>query len=184
MMRFLSHLGLQLVDPRGRCNRTDFLYAAIAMFVLQTAFFGLLWRLTGEFDHVSVLPANMAFVWMGYAAVSRRLHDLGHSAWWMPAAIAAWLGCGFVLALLLMLAMGVERMFPGSPLFWIVFSCLLAPPFLAALWLHVTEGEQGSNRFGPPAVDDTAFEPAGAADTPEAPHQAGPADPRRIAAHA
>lgn len=183
-MRFLSHLGLQLVDPRGRCNRTDFLHAAIAMFLLQTAVFGLLWRLTGEFDHVSVLPANVAFVWMGYAAVSRRLHDLGHSAWWMPAAVAAWLGCGFVLALLLTLTMGAEQMFPGSPLFWVVFACLLAPPLLAALWLHVTEGQQGSNRFGPPSGDDTAFEPASAGDLAEAMPAAAANEPRRFAAHA
>lgn len=181
-MHVLPRVALHLLDPRGRCNRTDFLYAAIAIFALQVAFFGLLWQLTARFDHVTSLPANAAFVWMGCAAISRRLHDLGRSAWWMPASVGLWLASGFVLATLLTLILGPERMFPGAPAFWLVFGCLLAPPFAAALWLHLAVGEEGANRFGPPGLGDASFN-APADDTGN-PTKAGDPAGRRIAAHA
>lgn len=181
-MRVLPRLALHLFDPRGRSDRTEFLHAAIAIFLLQATLFLVLWKLSAELDHVSTLPANALFLWMGTAAVSRRLHDLGRSAWWMPISLLIWLAGGFVLATLLAAVIGPQRLFPGAPAFWVVFFCLLAPPFVVALWLHVCEGEAGPNRFGPASAREEAGQPHAEAALHDP--DGGTALPRRIAAHA
>ena len=153
-MQFAVEFTPHLVDPRGRSGRRDFLHVAITLFVLQLAFFAVVLLLQAELTAVSALPANLAFCWMGYAAVSRRLHDLGRSAWWMPAAAATWLVAGFLVALAIALVAGPGAVKPGSPGFWIAFGCLLAPPFTVALWLHLAVGDSGPNRYGPPPAGD------------------------------
>ncbi len=150
-MQFALEFAPHLVDPRGRSGRRDFLHVAITLFVLQLVFFGIVLLFQADLTGLSVLPANLAFCWIGYAAVSRRLHDLGRSAWWMPAAAVAWVVTGFLVALGIALVAGPHAVQPGSPGFWASFFCLLAPPFAVALWLHLAAGEAGPNRFGPPA---------------------------------
>jgi uncharacterized membrane protein YhaH (DUF805 family) len=141
---------------------------------MQAACMLLFWQIDEEVGRITSLPANLAFVYMAVCATARRLHDLGRSAWWMPIAALSWAAAGFLVAAVLALVLGPERLLPGAPAFWAVFLLLLGPAFCAALWLHVTDGEPHANRYG--AV------PAGAPMAPEA------AETRvrssRIAAHA
>lgn len=153
-VQFALDFAPHLVDPRGRSGRRDFLHVAITLFVLQLVFFALVWLLQADLSGHTALPANAAFCWMGYAAASRRLHDLGRSSWWMPAAVACWIVMGFLVALVIALIAGPSAVKPGSPGFWIAFLCLLAPPFAVALWLHLAAGENGPNRYGPPPAED------------------------------
>jgi uncharacterized membrane protein YhaH (DUF805 family) len=158
-MKFAHHLALQLVDPRGRADRRDFLHAAIVLFAFQGACFGVIVLLGAAVNGPWLLPANLAFVYMAYAATSRRLHDMGRSAWWMPMAIAIWLVAGFVVALCLALILGSDALTPGERGFWLVFACLLSVPLAAAIWLHVTPGSDGPNRFGPASDEDDGLHP-------------------------
>lgn len=148
-MPFAHHLALQLVDPRGRANRRDFLHAAIALFALQCLCLAGITLFDPQAQGLWLLPVNLAFAYMACAATSRRLHDLGRSAWWMPAAVALWIVTGFVIAFGLALIVGHHALAPGAPGFWLTFACLLAAPLAGALWLHITPGDGGSNKFGP-----------------------------------
>ena len=150
-MRFAHHLVLQLVDPRGRADRRDFLHAAIALFVLQCLCLAAIKAFDVYAEGAWLVPGNAAFVYMAYAATSRRLHDMGRSAWWMPAAIAVWAVAGFLLALVLALVLGAQAIGPGRPGFWVTFACLVSVPLATAIWLHVTPGSDGPNQFGPPS---------------------------------
>lgn len=149
-LQFTAHLAPHLLDPRGRSGRGDFLCVAVALFVLQLVLLAALRVLGSDVDGLLVLPLNVAICWMGYAAVSRRLHDLGRSAWWMPVAVGVWIAVGFCIALAVAIVAGAEALKPGGPGFWMVFVVLLAPPFAVALWLHLAEGENLANRYGPP----------------------------------
>ena len=159
-MQFAADLAPHLLDPRGRSGRLDLLRVAIAMFALQLLLLGVLWGIGSQVDALLVLPVNVLFCWMAYAAVSRRLHDLGRSAWWMPVAFGAWVFVGFLVALLVAVVRGPEAVQAGRPGFWMVFACLLVPPLLVALWLHLAAGEGRPNRYGPPGSDDGLFDPA------------------------
>ena len=152
-MQFAAQLAPHLLDPRGRSGRADFLRVAITLFVLQLTFLAGLWRLNSDTDHVALLPVNLVFCWMAYAAVSRRLHDLDRSAWWLPAAAGMWIVVGFLVALGVALVAGSDVVKPGRPGFWAVFLCLLASPFAVALWLHLAAGTGQPNRYGPPGDD-------------------------------
>lgn len=150
-MTFAHHLLLQLIDPRGRADRRDFLYAALALFLLQGLCLAAVMKFDGQAQGWWLLPVNLAFVYMACAATSRRLHDMGRSAWWMPAAVAIWAVAGFLAALILALALGSDALAHGELGFWVVFACLLSPPLSVAIWLHVTPGSDGPNCFGPPS---------------------------------
>ena len=157
-MQFAADLAPHLLDPRGRSGRGDFLRVAITLFVLQLVLLGFLWGIGSEIDGLLVLPVNVLFCWMAYAAVSRRLHDLGRSAWWMPAAVGIWIAAGFLVALFAALLIGPHAVKPGRPGFWLVFACLLVPPMFVALWLHLAAGEGRPNQYGPPAREGDLLE--------------------------
>lgn len=146
----LRRLPLQLIDPRGRATRTDFLAVAVAMLGLQVLLLVVFWQLEAHVGRLPSLPINLLFLYMALCATTRRLHDLGRSAWWMPLVAAAWVASGGLLGLVLALLFGPQRLQPGAPVFWLVFLLLMVPALLCALWLHLTDGEPGPNRFGPP----------------------------------
>ncbi len=67
----------------------------------------------------------------------------------MPIATLAWALAGALIALVLAFMLGPERLRPGSPAFWLVFAVLMGPALVSVLWLHLEDGDAGSNRFGP-----------------------------------
>lgn len=140
---------LQLIDPRGRCSRKGLLCAAAVLLALQVPVVVTLWLsgigLTGH----TALILDLAFCWIGFAIVAKRLHDLGHSAWWVPAAVLVWFAGTVSLAVAVILVGDPELMQPGTTSYWVVFALMLAPLLIAALWLHLAEGDANDNRFGP-----------------------------------
>jgi len=153
MLLSVFRLPVQLFDPRGRASRRDFLAVAVALFALQVLALLLMWAVEEEAGRVSSLPLNVLFLYMATTATCRRLHDLGRSGWWLPLALILWMGAGIIVTLSLALVFGAHTVQPGAPVFWCVFMMLLVPPLLAALWLHLEDGDPAPNRFGLPPPD-------------------------------
>jgi uncharacterized membrane protein YhaH (DUF805 family) len=139
---------LQLVDPRGRCDRKGFLLAAATLLVLQAAVAAAMWSSGAAFHGWQALAAGAAFAWLGYAAISKRLHDLGRSAWWIPAAVLLWLVGAFVFAVGIAVAANPDVLAPGTPAYWVTFLLMMLPLAGIALWLHAAAGDSDANRFG------------------------------------
>lgn len=152
---------LQLADPRGRFDRVDFIWAAVTLVAAQLAFAFGVWLTNSSFLGWRGVLANLVFGWLGFAAISRRLHDVGHSSWWLLASLMAWLVTALIVALAVALIVGPDALEMGSPAFWATFSALMLPPAALALWLHLAAGEPGPNRYGPVLVQgSTALLPA------------------------
>ena len=140
---------LQFADPRGRYDRVEFIWAAITLLAAQLAFALGLWVMNASFLGWRGVVANLAFGWLACAAISKRLHDLGRSAWWMLGGVLTWLVAAIAVALAVALAAGPEALETGAPGFWATFTALMLPPLGLAVWLHLAEGEPVANRYGP-----------------------------------
>ena len=159
--RQASNIVLQLADPRGRYDRVDFIWAAITLLAAQLAFALGLWVMNASFMGWRGLVANLVFGWLAYAAISKRLHDLGRSTWWMLGGVLAWLVAAIVVALAVALVAGPDALATGAPGFWTTFAALMLPPLGLAVWLHLAEGEPPANRYGPaPAQGYATLQPA------------------------
>ena len=140
---------LQLIDPRGRCNRRGLLVAASLLSALLAAVGWVVW--TSGVDLASPLALTLYAIsgWVAFAAVSKRLHDLGRSTWWVPTAILVWLAGAVSLAVAVILVGDPEILAPGTASYWLAVGVMVAPPVISAVWLQVAEGEPDDNRFGP-----------------------------------
>jgi uncharacterized membrane protein YhaH (DUF805 family) len=139
---------LQVFDPRGRCNHRGLLLAAAILLSLQVAIALALWGAGLDLASPLVQPVNVAFCWVAFALISKRLHDLGRSAWWIPAAVLIWLAAIISLAAAIVLSADPDMLAPGTTSYWMTFAAMLMPLLVAAIWLHTTPGNEGSNRFG------------------------------------
>lgn len=148
----LKELGRQLVAPRGRCNRQGFLALAIVLLCVQAI--GALALTAAGIDLGSGTAAllNAPLVWIGGIALLKRLHDIGRSGWWVPAAVTFWLAGCFLIAVAITLIAGPDRMQAAlehkTLLFWFVFAATTLPAFGGLLWVHAAPGETAANRFG------------------------------------
>jgi uncharacterized membrane protein YhaH (DUF805 family) len=144
-----TNFALQLLDPRGRSNRKGFLFAATLLLSAQGLIALGLWLGGLGFEGWAALGANLAFCWLGYAAISKRLHDMGRSGWWFATGLAGWLVASMVFAVGVAVAAGPAQLAPGTPTYDAVFVCMLLPLVVGLLWLHVTAGERAANKYGP-----------------------------------
>lgn len=140
---------LQVFDPRGRCNRKGLLLAAAILLALQIAAGLALWGAGFDLASPLVQPVNVAFCWVAFPLISKRLHDLGRSAWWIPGAVLIWLAAIISLAGAIVLSGDPDLLAPGTTSYWITLAAMLLPLLAAAIWLHTAPGNAGSNRFGP-----------------------------------
>jgi uncharacterized membrane protein YhaH (DUF805 family) len=140
---------LQLVDPRGRFDRVDFIWAAITLMGAQLAFAFGLWITGASLMGWRGFVANVVFAWLGYCAISKRLHDLGHGNWWLLGRVLLWLAGATTAALVIALVGGPAALEMGTPAFWTTFAALMVPPLGLALWLHLARGEPAANPYGP-----------------------------------
>jgi uncharacterized membrane protein YhaH (DUF805 family) len=143
------HFAVQLADPRGRYDRVDFIWAAVTLIAAQAAFALGLWLMQAPFVGWRGIVANLVFGWLAYAAISKRLHDLGRSGWWMLAGAALWFAAASAVALSIALVAGPDALETGTRGFWATFLALMLPPAGLAVWLHVAAGEPAANRWGP-----------------------------------
>ena len=70
---------LHLADPRGCCDRAEFIWAAVMLIAAQVAFVVGLWVSNASLMGWRGVVAYLVFGWLAYAAVSKRLHDFGRS---------------------------------------------------------------------------------------------------------
>jgi uncharacterized membrane protein YhaH (DUF805 family) len=140
---------LQVLDPRGRCSRKGLLLAAGILLTAQAtialALLGAGLDLGGNIGMV----AGAAFCWIGFALISKRLHDLGRSSWWIAGALLLWLVAIICLAGAIALMGDPDLLAPETPSYWLTLGAMLLPLLVAALWLHTARGDAGSNCYGP-----------------------------------
>jgi uncharacterized membrane protein YhaH (DUF805 family) len=152
-MAHATSFALQLADPRGRCDRKGFLIAATLLLSAQGLVALALWLCGLGFDGWAALGANLAFCWLGYAAVSKRLHDTGRSAWWFAMGLAGWVVASTVFAVGVAVAAGPDQLAPGTPTHHVVLVLMMLPLVAGLVWLHVKAGERAANAYGPVPSD-------------------------------
>ena len=122
------------LGTKGRIPRkTYWLNGVLALFALACVANGLL-EIARVSDDVAVWLVILLFAWPFIALMTKRLHDFGVSAWWLPPGL---LGIG----LLLMLAFGFSA--------WWLLGNFVGIWFLAMLVAGLVPGTHGANRFGP-----------------------------------
>jgi uncharacterized membrane protein YhaH (DUF805 family) len=154
-MGFGKRFASLLADPRGRASRQDMLAAAAVMTALD---FGL-----GSLAEGPALYAvKAAAYWIVAVGVIKRLHDIGHSGWWLAGGLSAMCMWSAVVGLTVGLAAGIEALQPGSLIYVGMLAVLLLPALGMTLWLHLAPGQPGVNRHGPEpeGVFAGVFEPA------------------------
>jgi len=127
-----SLLAFEILDPRGRCNRKGLLIIAIVLLALQLvagalASLGVLQR-----GGPAMRIAEVTFVLAAFSATSKRLHDLGLSAWWILAGLGGLAAWSVVLALVLVFTVGAAALQPGALGFVIAVVGTMAPAFAAS----------------------------------------------------
>lgn len=147
---FVSRLPILLFDPRGRMSRTDLLVSAVTVLAIEGA---LALLQPGETMAAwPVIAAKACSLWIGVAALIKRLHDIGRSGWWALAAAGALCIWTAVLAFGLVLVFGADTFVPGSFGQTLMLALLLLPAIGFTLWLHLAPGDPATNRFGAPAA--------------------------------
>lgn len=122
------------LGTKGRIARkTYWLNGVLALFVLAFLANGLL-DIARVSDDVAVWLVILAFAWPFIAVMTKRLHDIGLSAWWLPPGLLAFGG-------LLMAAFGFSA--------WWVLGNFVGIWFLGMLVAGLVPGHHGPNRFGP-----------------------------------
>lgn len=144
-----SDVALELFDPRGRCNRKGLLIIAVVLLALQAAAGAAMWLGLVQHGGPAARIAEAVFVLLAFTATSKRLHDMGLSAWWILAAFAGMSAWSAVLAMALVLTVGAAALQPGSAAFMVAVVGVMIPAFVATLWLHLKKGDASPNRFGP-----------------------------------
>lgn len=145
----LAHSLFEIFDPRGRCNRKGFLILAFAMLGAQLAVIGAFLAMDEHSEGWAAGLANAFFFWLVTAAVSKRLHDIGLSGWWILKAALIILLWATLFIAGLMVILPAASFEPGGTGFLLGVGGTTIPVFLAILWLHCALGNAGANRYGP-----------------------------------
>lgn len=149
-MSRLKAIAVHTLDPRGRLNRFGLLSVAFLLLGLEIAAAALIVGLDRPINGAEAIGLKVLFFWMATAAISKRLHDLDRSAWWLLKAAGAIIAFAVVVTLVLMATLGNASMRPGELGFLLGVASTTVPVFVMILWLHCAPGDAGPNRFGPP----------------------------------
>ena len=140
---------LDFFDPRGRIDRQGLIIFAAVLIGAQAGVYGAFWLFDASTASGLACASHGLFLWLGLAAVSKRLHDLNLSAWRLAAAAAGCLVWCFVFSLAIVFVLG-EEAFTTSDTGMIVATIGALTPLAAlTVWLHWARGEAKDNRFGP-----------------------------------
>ncbi len=148
MSRILKIIPL-VFDPRGRCNRKGLLVILLVTLALQGGLFASYLGYGPPVSAPVLTVIKLAFFWIAISATVQRLHDVGHSGWWLAAAFGVLLAWSAIVPVVAFIVFGAEILRPFSPLFFMILGLIYALPLAGAIWLHVAKGEAASNRFGP-----------------------------------
>ncbi len=142
-------LAMSLLDPRGRCNRKGLLIIASAMLGVELILLGAFWGFSLSLTGPAASALKLLFCWLAITACSKRLHDLGRSAWNLAWALPVTIFWTLATALAFAFGLGLESLMPRSPWYPLAIGASMLPVVAATLWLHLARGNPGSNRFGP-----------------------------------
>ena len=131
--RHLTPAQLYLGTQGRIARKTYWLNGVLALFVLAIVANGML-EIARVSDDVAVWLVILAFAWPFIAVMTKRLHDIGISAWWLPPGLLAIGG-------LLMAAFGFSA--------WWLLGNFVGIWFLGMLVAGLVPGHHGANRFGP-----------------------------------
>lgn len=138
-----------IADPRGRANRKGLVILAAILILAQACVFGGCYFVGNELKGPSSWVIHSLFIWFGTTALSKRLHDLGISAWWILwAAIGVFIWT-FIVSIAVVLTLGIEAAVPGGTGMMISMAVSFAPILVLTVWMHFALSEQGANKFGP-----------------------------------
>jgi uncharacterized membrane protein YhaH (DUF805 family) len=139
----------QMLIPNGRCRRRGLLIAAIYLLTGQLALLVLI--AAGLLAATSPLTVALKCLalWISTTLSAKRLHDIGHSGWWMLGAVAGLVVWSVVISLAGVFIAGPVMLDPTSIPAMISFAVIMAPVLAGLWWLHTAPGEPGTNRFGP-----------------------------------
>jgi uncharacterized membrane protein YhaH (DUF805 family) len=140
---------IDFFDPRGRVNRRGFMIVAAVLMGAQAGLYGALAAAGDSVQSGLTYAANAVLFWMAIAALSKRLHDLGMSAWRLVAAIAGMAVWCFGLSFSLVIGFGEDGFLPGGTGMIAAVTGTILPVAILVLWIHFARGEAGANRFGP-----------------------------------
>jgi uncharacterized membrane protein YhaH (DUF805 family) len=144
-----AHVVYAFLNPAGRSNRRGLLVSAGALLTLQmiavVVYFGFDLPKTGT----SAQLCHVAFLWLAFVAMSKRLHDLSLSAWWIGKAMASVVVSTVILAIGLMFFMEQSAFEPGGKGYLIVVLGNMVPIFVMTMWVHFQRGVDVDNRYGP-----------------------------------
>jgi uncharacterized membrane protein YhaH (DUF805 family) len=140
---------IDFLDPRGRVNRKGL--AALAGVMLGAQ--GGVWF--AEYSGGLAVPSaidfaiNAVLLWLGLAAIAKRMHDLDVSVWrvfWFAMLLAI---VAVVASVAAVYSLGEDAMLPGHLGYLIVAAVVFGPAIGATAWLHFAVGSEAANRFGP-----------------------------------
>lgn len=145
----LAELTVELIDPRGRCDRRGLLAIALVMMAPQVVGVAALYGGGADPQGTPATIVNAAFIYMAASGTAKRLHDTGRSAWWMLAGLTAVVLWCFALTIAALLALGSEALQPDGVWCAAIVAASSVPALGMLLWLHVAQGDTSPNRFGP-----------------------------------
>lgn len=140
---------IDFFDPRGRVNRKGLIVLSGVLLGAQFGVYGSEY-LGGEVISPGAgFAINAVLLWLGIAAISKRLHDLDAGAsrliwaalFLVLGAVAASIGAIYTL--------GEEAMQAGHIGYLIVALVVFGTVIGGTMWLHCAAGVDGANRFGP-----------------------------------
>lgn len=143
------------LSAEGRIGRQTFWIAVAILFVANSV--------------LVVIPIigwiiNIVLVWSAIAVFSKRLHDFGRTGWWqiIPATITF---IGFTWAVFALGAAVIAASFRGDGMAWMALLSSAGGAFVGILgmsvinvlfwlWVGLSRGDLGSNRYGLPEGGD------------------------------
>jgi uncharacterized membrane protein YhaH (DUF805 family) len=152
---------LELCDPRGRCNARGLQRSTLYLLAIQVGYAAAFACLGIDLQGTIATLIGVAFCWLGFTLVAKRLHDIGRTAWWFAAALTMWMVSTIIICASVMMMFGTEALDEGTTARLVMLAVTILPLFASLIWLHFAAGNTGDNRFGP-APDASGFAmPAG-----------------------
>lgn len=143
---------LSMFSFAGRSNRAGFLATALVIGALQLAGGALLLSLPQAARGVAEVVLGAAVTWMLAAALVKRLHDIGRSAWSLVAGVALTFAGTLLAAFIGVALYPLERLLVPSAELAVVLMIASVVPLALLTWLHAVPGVEGINAYGAPPV--------------------------------
>ncbi len=138
------------LSPFGRCNRSGLLRMTCALLAIQAVVAALVWLLAATFHGPMAMIFKSLFLWLGFCATAKRLHDMGLSAWWVPSFFIALILWSFLQTFAMVILIGPDVLHIYGPMFWLLLAGIITPVLAVTIWLHYAPGQPNRNIYGSP----------------------------------